>query len=134
MALQNLGTITNLQKMTGVLLATQDANGNPVALSGLPNPAADQSQSVSFANMTAVPNATPANSQFTFDIIGTGVSNGAVTITIQTQQSNGDAGFRSNARSRLSWTLLCPAARRNSGHGRRRRDHGFRDNRITRTG
>ena len=93
MALRNLGTITNLQKMTGVLLATQDANGNPVALSGLPNPAADQSQSVSFANMTAVPNATPANSQFTFDIIGTGVSNGAVTITIQTQQSNGDAGF-----------------------------------------
>ena len=95
MALQNLGSITNLQKMTGVLLQTQDANGNPVSLpGGLPQLSVDQSQSASIQNFAQVAGATPANSQFTCDIVGgPNPSTGPVTITIQTHLANGDAGF-----------------------------------------
>jgi hypothetical protein len=94
MALQNLGSITNLQKMTGVLLKCEDINGNVVALPSAPDPIVDQQQSASIANVTKVPNQSPDGSQYTFDVVGgPNPSNGPVTITVQTHQANGDAGF-----------------------------------------
>lgn len=96
--MQDLGTITNLQKMTGVKLVCQDANGNTVSLPNgqLPQPAFSQNAVVSVANMAPTADL-PANSTFTCDVIGgPNPSTGAVTIEFQTHKANGTSGFTEN--------------------------------------
>lgn len=91
----DLGTITTKQKITGNALVTRDANNNQVALpSGDPIPAFDQQGIVEVQNLVSDPNATPAHSRFTFDVLALGTpSNGPMTIQMQTHQANGNAGF-----------------------------------------
>lgn len=87
MSLQNLGTITTKQKMTGVKFQAQDANGNPVvSFNGL-TLAADQTSCVQFANQAQTSDL-PAGSTFTVDIIGEAVSVGPVTISATGMQGN----------------------------------------------
>lgn len=89
-----LTSITNKQKMVGLQLKTVDTNGNQVALpNSAPIPSFDQQGVVEVQNMTADPSASPANSVWTFDIVGLQPSSGPVTISMQTHQSNGTAGF-----------------------------------------
>lgn len=81
---QDLGSISNLEKQTGVKLVAKDANGNIVPLPNaqVPIPAFSQQQVVSVANMIATDDL-PANSTFTCDVIGgPNPSVGPVTVTI----------------------------------------------------
>ena len=91
----NLGSITNLQTMQGIILTITDGKTPPnqVALPAAPNPVVDQGSALQIKNVKAVAGATPPMSQFTFDATGIAPSNGPVNITAQTQQANGDAGF-----------------------------------------
>jgi hypothetical protein len=80
--MQNLGSITNLEKMTGVKVVAEDSNGNPVPnFNGTPSISADIG-GVAISNVQATADL-PANSTFTFDITATGVSDGPVTLTVQ---------------------------------------------------
>lgn len=92
---QDLGSISNLEKQTGVKLVAKDANGNIVPLPNaqVPIPAFSQQQVVSVANMIATDDL-PANSTFTCDVIGgPNPSVGPVTINFQTHNANGTQGF-----------------------------------------
>lgn len=96
--MQDLGTITNLEKMVGIKLVSKDANGNVVPLPNgqVPVPAFDQQQVVSIANMVATSDL-PANSTFTCDAIGgPNPSTGPVTIEFQTHNANGTQGYTEN--------------------------------------
>lgn len=87
MPLQDLGIITTKQRMVGVKLVSQDANGNVVSNFGTPVLTADQASAVSFQNLVATSDL-PANSTFTVDIVAGAVSTGPVTITATGQQGN----------------------------------------------
>lgn len=93
--MQDLGTITNLERMNGVTIKVTDDDPTPnqVSLTGLPNPVANQNGVVTFVNMAADPAAAPPNSKFTFDIVSVAPSSGALTINIETHQANGTQGF-----------------------------------------
>lgn len=96
--MQDLGTITNRTKMTGVKLVAKDVNGNVVPLPNgqLPQPAFSQNGTASVANMLATSDL-PANSTFTCDVIGgPNPSVGPVTIEFQTHKANGTLGFTEN--------------------------------------
>lgn len=85
MPVQDLGTITTKQKMIGVKLVAQDANGNVVpSFNGLSLTATPVGV-VSFANQTQTSDL-PADSTFTVDIVGQSV--GQATIVADGQQGN----------------------------------------------
>ena len=91
----DLGSITNLQTMQGILLNITDGHTPPnaVALTQAPNIIVDQNSALAIKNVKPVSGATPPMSAFTFDAVGVAPSSGAVNITAQTLQPNGDAGF-----------------------------------------
>lgn len=93
MPLLNLGSITTLQKMTGVKFVARDTNEDAVvSFNGL-TLAADQPGSITFANKTVTPDL-PAGSTFTVDLVATSTpSSGPVTITATGQQGNGQPLF-----------------------------------------
>lgn len=87
---QDLGSITNLETMTGVEFEATDVNGHIVpSFNGL-TLTADQASCVEFDNLVALPatETNPAGSTYTVDIKGKAVSSGVVTITAKGQQGN----------------------------------------------
>ncbi len=83
--MQDLGTLQLSQKMTGVLLVAEDAQGNVVpSFNGL-SLSVNPPGIVSFANQATSPT-TPAGSTYTVDIKAEAV--GTATITAQGQQGN----------------------------------------------
>jgi hypothetical protein len=87
---QDLGSITNLETMTGVEFVAEDGNGHIVpSFNGL-TLTADQASCVEFDNLVAVAatDTNPAGSTFKVDIKGKAVSTGPVTITAKGQQGN----------------------------------------------
>lgn len=94
--MQTLNPITNLQTRQTVKVVCQDVNGNVVPLPNGQVPQASFSQNgvASVVNMVATSD-TPANSAFTFDVVGgPNPSDGAVTIHLQTHKANGTSGFQ----------------------------------------
>ncbi len=85
MPVQDLGTITTKQKMTGVKLVAKDDNGNVVASFNGLSLTATPAGVVSFANQAPTSDL-PADSTFTVDIIGQ--APGTATITADGQQGN----------------------------------------------
>jgi hypothetical protein len=83
----DLGTITNLQTMTGVKFQAQDANGHTVTSFNGITLTSDQASAVRITNVQATADL-PAGSTFTADIQGLAPSNGPVTITAKGQQGN----------------------------------------------
>lgn len=83
----DLGTITNLQTMTGVKFVAQDANGHTVPSFNGITLTSDQPNAIQIKNV-APTNDPPAGSTFTADIQGLAPSNGNVTITATGQQGN----------------------------------------------
>lgn len=83
----DLGTITNLQTMTGVKFQAMDANGHVVPSFNGITLTADQASAVKITNVQATSDL-PAGSTFTADVQGLAPSNGPVTITAKGQQGN----------------------------------------------
>ena len=84
MSLQSLGTINTSQKMVGVTLAGQDANGNPVPYF---NTAINvDSGVVSIQNIAIVPSSNPP--VVSFDVVAASV--GLATITVQANAVSND--------------------------------------------
>ncbi len=84
---QDLGTITNLQTMTGVKFVAQDANGHVVPSFNAIAFSVDQASAIKITNVQATSDL-PAGSTYTANIQGLAPSSGKVNITATGQQGN----------------------------------------------
>ena len=89
----DLGTITTTQKITGNRVKADDVNNNQISLPSAPIPSFSQPGIVVVQNLIPDPNASPANSEYTFEVVAQGTpSNGQMSIVMQTHLANGNAG------------------------------------------
>lgn len=90
----DLGTITNLQTMTGVKFVAQDANGHVVTSFNGITLSVDQASALTISNVQQTSDL-PAGSTFTADIKGVAPTSGVATITATGQQGNFQPTFSS---------------------------------------
>lgn len=93
----NLGTITNLQTLRGIRLASFDDNSHEVPVDNGFQFSADQPGCIMFSGSGPDQAAVPAGSAFFIDIIGKQPSDGPVTITFTGQKPGSGAPFTSQA-------------------------------------
>lgn len=93
----DLGTITNLQRMSQVRIVANDANSNQVPVFNGTTPAGLQlfanQTSITFENIVPDPAASPVGSAFFADIVGQAPSSGLVSITAKGQVDASGAVF-----------------------------------------